>query len=78
MGHAQIHEGRMKGDDSDIDAAQTPQRLNGRLALLEKSETLTDSIPNKPGIIKDVIIIIILVLFCGEEEKGAKKGKNYF
>ena len=45
LGHAQIH--RMK-DDPDINTAQTPKRLDGRLALAEKiRKTFTDSIPNK-------------------------------
>ena len=40
----------MKGDDPEIDTAQTPKRLKGRLALLEKiRKTFTDSIPNKKG-----------------------------
>ena len=40
----------MKGDDSEIGIAQTPKRLNGRLALLEKiQKTFTDSIRNKPA-----------------------------
>ena len=48
LGHAQIHKGRMKGDDPEIDTAQTQKRFNGRLALLEKiRKTFTDSIPNK-------------------------------
>ena len=38
LGPAQIHKGRMKGDDPEINTAQTPKRLDGRLALLEKSE----------------------------------------
>ena len=47
MGHAQIYKGRMKGDDPEIDTAQTPKRLDGRLALLGKiQKTSTDSIPN--------------------------------
>ena len=38
----------MKDDDQEIDTAQTPKRLIGRLALLEKiRKTFTDSIPNK-------------------------------
>ena len=46
MGHARLHKGRMKGDDSEIGTAQTPQRFDGRLALLEKTlKTFTDSIP---------------------------------
>ena len=46
-GHAQFHKGRMKGDDPEIDTAQTPKRLVGRLALLEKAQkTFTGSIPN--------------------------------
>ena len=35
-GHAQIHKGRMKGDFPEMDTAQTPKRLDGRLALLQK------------------------------------------
>ena len=35
-GHAQFHKGRMKGDDPEIDTAQTLKRLDGNLALLEK------------------------------------------
>ena len=47
LGHAQIHKGRMKGDDLEIDTMQTPKRLDGRLALLEKiRKSFTDSIPN--------------------------------
>ena len=46
--HAQIHKGRMKGDDPEIDTAQTPRRLEGCLALLEKiRKTFSDSFPNK-------------------------------
>ena len=37
----------MKGDDAEIDAAQTPKRVDGGLALVEKiRKTLTDSISN--------------------------------
>ena len=36
LGHAQFHKGKMKGDDPEIDIAQTQKRLHGRLALLEK------------------------------------------
>ena len=44
---AQANKGRMKGDDSEIDTAQNPKCLDGRLALLEKiRKTFTDSIPN--------------------------------
>ena len=47
MGHAQFHKGRMKGDDPEIDTAQTPKRFERRLALLGKTrKTFTDSIPN--------------------------------
>ena len=47
LGHAQFHKERMKGDDPEIDAAQTPKRFDGRLALLEQiRKTFTDSIPN--------------------------------
>ena len=50
MGHAQFHKGRMKGDDPEIDTAQTPKRFDRRLALLGKTrKTFTDSIPNKNG-----------------------------
>ena len=27
LGHAQFHKGRMKGDDPEIDTAQTPKRF---------------------------------------------------
>ena len=48
LGHAQFHKGRMKGDDPEIDFAQTPKRFDRRLALLGKTrKTFTDSIPNK-------------------------------
>ena len=35
LGHAETEKRRMKGDDPEIDTAQTPKRLNGRLVLLE-------------------------------------------
>ena len=49
MEHAQIHKGRMKDDDpEEIDAAQTPKRLDERLAFLYKiPKTFTDNIPKK-------------------------------
>ena len=48
LGHAQFHKGRMKGDDPEMDTAQTSKRLDGRLALLEKLRKIfTDSIPHK-------------------------------
>ena len=48
LGHAQIHKGRLKGDDSEINTAQTPKRFDKHLAHLEKiRKTFTDSIPNK-------------------------------
>ena len=48
LGHAQFHKGRMKGDDPEVDTAQTPKRFDRRLALLGKTrKTFTDSIPNK-------------------------------
>ena len=63
LGQEQIHEGRMKGDDSEIDTAQTPKRLDERLPFLEKiRKTFTDSIPKKSGIIKGIIIFIIWLL----------------
>ena len=38
----------MKGDDPEIDTAQTPERFDGRLALQNKiRETFADSIPDK-------------------------------
>ena len=48
LGHAQIHKGRMKGDDPEIDTMQTPKRFDKRLAHPENiRKTFTDSIPNK-------------------------------
>ena len=38
----------MKGDDLEIDTAQTPERFDGCVALQEKiRKTLADSIPSK-------------------------------
>ena len=46
--HAQFYKGKMKGDDPEIDTAQTPKRFDRRLALQEKiRKTFADSIPNK-------------------------------
>ena len=46
--HARVNKGRMKGDDPQIDTAQTPKRFYRRLALQEKiQKTFADSIPNK-------------------------------
>ena len=36
LGHARINKGRMKGDDPEINTAQTQKRFDRRLALLEK------------------------------------------
>ena len=48
LGHARINKGRMKGDDPEIDTAQTPKRFDGNLALKENiRKTFADSIPNK-------------------------------
>ena len=48
LGHARIDKGRMKGDDPEIDIAQTPKRLDGHLTLQEKiRKTFADCIPNK-------------------------------
>ena len=48
FGHAQFHKEKIKGDDPEIDTAQTPKHFHGRLAPLEKiRKTFTDSIPNK-------------------------------
>ena len=47
LGHLQFHKGRMKGDDPDIDTAQTSKHFDGHLALLEKIRiTFTDCILN--------------------------------
>ena len=47
-GLAQFHKGKMKGDDPEIDTAQTPKRFDWRLALVEKiRKTFSGSIPNK-------------------------------
>ena len=47
LGHAQFHKGRIKDDDPVVDTAQTPMRLDGRLALREKMrKTFTDNFPN--------------------------------
>ena len=48
LGHARVNKGRMKGDDPQIDTAQTPKRFDGCLALMERiQKTFADSIPNK-------------------------------
>ena len=48
LGHAQINKGKMKGNDPEIDTAQTPKRFDRRLALQEEiRKTLADSIQNK-------------------------------
>ena len=48
LGHARVNKGRMKGDDPQIDTAQTPKRFDWRLALQGKiQKTFVDSIPNK-------------------------------
>ena len=36
LGHAQISKGGMRGDDPEIDTVQTPKRLDGCLALMDK------------------------------------------
>ena len=47
LGHAQINKEQMKGDDPEIDTAQTPKRFDRRLALQEKiRKTFADSILN--------------------------------
>ena len=35
LSHAHFHKGRMKGDDPEINIAETPMHLDGHLALLE-------------------------------------------
>ena len=48
LGPARVNKGRMKGNDPQIDTAQTPKRFDWRLALQGKIQnTFTDSIPNK-------------------------------
>ena len=48
LGHARVNKGRMKGDDPQIDAAQTPRRFDWCLSLQGKiQKTFADSIPNK-------------------------------
>ena len=41
LGHAQIHKGRMKGDNPEIDTAQTPKRFDRLLLFWRKSERLS-------------------------------------
>ena len=51
FGHAQIHKGRMKGGDPEIDTAQTQKRFDGLLAPVEKiRKTFTDNIPNNTAL----------------------------
>ena len=46
--HARVNKGRMKGDDPQIDTAQTPKCFDWRVALQGKiQKTFADSIPNK-------------------------------
>ena len=48
LGHARIRKGRTKGDDREIDTAQTSKRFDGNLALQEQiRKTFADSISNK-------------------------------
>ena len=35
LGHAQVHKGWMKGNDSDINTVHSPKRLDRRLTLSE-------------------------------------------
>ena len=68
MGHARINKGRMKGDDPEIDTAQTPKRFNGNLALLEKiRKTFADSIPNNDSenLFTSCLFSIERVATCG-------------
>ena len=56
LGHTQSNKGRMKGDDPEIDTAQTPKRLDRRLAFLEKiRKTFTNSIRNNYAIWRSVL-----------------------
>ena len=55
-------ERRTKGYDPEVDTAQTPKRLGGRLALLKKiRQTFIASIPNmiRPPLYKDPFIAFI-------------------
>ena len=52
FGHARVNKGRMKGDDPQIDTAQTPKRFDWRLALQGKiQKTFADRIPNKYSVL---------------------------
>ena len=65
LGHAQFHKGRMKGDDPEIDTAQTPKRFDRRLALLEKiQKTFTDSIPNNDALRREKENFILVRCVC--------------
>ena len=56
----------MKGDDPEIDTAQTPKRFDERLAPLERiRKTFTDSIPNKLRFFFRIAIWTILVSISG-------------
>ena len=47
----------MKGDDPEIDTAQTPKRFDECLAVQEKiRKTFTDSIPNNLLVVSDDFI----------------------
>ena len=47
----------MKGDDPEIDTAQTPKLFDGKLALQEKiRKTFADSIPNKFRILDETVV----------------------
>ena len=53
LGHARVNKGRMRGNDPQIDTAQTPKHFNWRLALQGKiQKTFADNIPNKRGLIE--------------------------
>ena len=47
LGHAQLDKGKIKGDNPEIDTAQTPTHLDGGLALPEKIRRLSLIFPNK-------------------------------
>ena len=49
-GMRELTKERMKGDDPEIDTAQTPKRFDWRLALQGENPTFADSIPNKAKI----------------------------
>ena len=69
LGHAQFHKGRMKGNDPQIDTAQTPKRFDWRLALLGKIlKTFTDSADSIPN--NFFLLILKIPKTCENEERN--------